>query len=428
MKSRSYRIISQLWIAALMIFAPLANGSVELWSRTVVEIMVFILVFIWLWKINNSKIAIDTENKESNFRRTKIDAHIWFFVILAVVSSVFSIYKYASLREMSRLIVIVGIYYLAVNNFDRRVVVRFASLIIIIATALSIFGLGQYFLGLNHSWWAHEEFLSATYVNHNHFAGYLELAIPLALGMFLGIKRENVSSGFKFLVYKIVLIAALLITGVAFIVAQSRGAWICLLIALIIMNIALIKKKVLGKVSLAIFLFFIILGIVYFFSGDDPVAARLQTIETINQESFLMGRNKIWTGSLNIIKKNPLIGTGIGTFVWAMPAYRPEGLFVRAHYAHNDYLHMMAEMGVLALPLMIWIICTVIAAGFRGQDRKREGKGEGMGLIDGILLGCAVGILSLSLHGLVDFNFHITANILLVGCFAGLIMRRAVDR
>jgi hypothetical protein len=89
---------------------------------------------------------------------------------------------------------------------------------------------------------------------------------------------------------------------------------------------------------------------------------------------------------------------------------------------------MMAEMGVLALPLMIWMIGTVITAGFRGEEGKGAGQSNAFGLINGILLGCAVGILSLALHGLVDFNFHITANILLVACFAGLIMRRTVVR
>jgi xanthine/uracil permease len=70
---------------------------------------------------------------------------------------------------------------------------------------------------------------------------------------------------------------------------------------------------------------------------------------------------------------------------------------------------MMAEMGVLALPLMLWIIFGVVRKGFRSQD--------------GIVLGSAVGILRLALHGLVDFNFHITANVLTCSLLAGFIMR-----
>jgi len=422
MKSKFYNTVTQLGLAGLMIFSPLAKGTVRLWALTVVEVAVFVLVFIWLWHVNNS------EDSEAKFKKTKIDLPILLFVVLAAVSYIFSIYRYASILEIFRLLAILGIFYFAVNNLSRPIRLYFTSLIILIATGMSLFGFGQYFLGLAHPWWAHDKFLSSTYVNHNHFAGYLELVIPLAIGMVLGLRREHVSSDFKLLSFRIGLVIALIIMAVAFVLSQSRGAWASLVVALIIMNIALIRKKVLTKTSLFIFLFLIIVGIVYIFSGHDNVAARLRTVEEINQESFLEGRHKIWIGSLAMAKANPITGTGIGTFVWGMPAYRPKGLQVRADYAHNDYLHMMAEMGVLALPLMIWMIYVVIVTGFRGRKRVRQDKSNGLGLTNGVLLGCAVGILSLSLHALVDFNFHIMANMLLVACFAGIIMRSSVSK
>ncbi|NQT23036.1 MAG: O-antigen ligase family protein, partial [Candidatus Omnitrophica bacterium] len=128
----------------------------------------------------------------------------------------------------------------------------------------------------------------------------------------------------------------------------------------------------------------------------------------------LFMRLKIWDGTTNLILHNPLIGTGIGTFVWALPGYRPEGLNVRARFAHNDYLHMPAEMGFLALPLMILILLRVIGTGLGYY--KKEGR------IDELKLGCAIGILSLSLHGFIDFNFHIPANMILVCIYAGIVM------
>lgn len=409
-----------------MIFAPLAKGSVRLWSQTVCEILVFLLVFIWLWYVNNSDRKTDPENKQVILRRTKIDLPICLFMILAVISFVLSIYKYASMIEIFRLIAVVGIFYLVVNNFDRYIVVRFSNLIILLAVAMSLFGFGQYFFNLNHSWWGHDNFLSSTFVNHNHFAGYLELVIPLAIGILLGLNRDNVSSDFKYLILKTLLSLALIIMAGAFVLSQSRAGWASLVAALIIMNIILIKKKVLTKTSLIIFLFLIIIGVVYVYGGHDAVATRLRTVEQVGEESFLEGRHKMWIGSINSIKDNPLIGTGIGTFIWSFPAYRPEGLNVLANYAHNDYLQLMVDMGVLALPLMLWLIYIVVVEGFRGQSSGNPTKKEGFKLRDGILLGCAVGILSLCLHGLVDFNFQITSNILLVSAFAGIIMRRSI--
>ena len=82
-----------------------------------------------------------------------------------------------------RLLTYVFVFYLVVNNFDREMSKKLAIVIITVALAMSLLGLAQYFLGLEHSWWNPPEFIAATYVNHNHFAGFLELSIPLALSL-----------------------------------------------------------------------------------------------------------------------------------------------------------------------------------------------------------------------------------------------------
>jgi hypothetical protein len=60
-------------------------------------------------------------------------------------------------------------------------------LAIILGSFLSAFGILQYLDLFGHSWWIPQEFLSATFVNHNHFAGLLELIIPVTVAAFLGI-------------------------------------------------------------------------------------------------------------------------------------------------------------------------------------------------------------------------------------------------
>jgi len=70
----------------------------------------------------------------------------------------------------------------------------------------------------------------------------------------------------------------------------------------------------------------------------------------------------------------------------------------------------------------------VIISGFGFSQRpatsdKRQTSSK-LGMTEGIALGAAAGILSLAIHGLVDFNFHITANILVVALLAGIIMWR----
>lgn len=403
-----YKNIIWCGIAIVLVFAPLARGAVRLWSITAVEIGIVILSFIWLVKFVNS-------GKE--FRRTAIDLPIWLFVCVAIVSAVAGIYKYASILELVRLLTAVAMFYLVVNNFSRRLAVRIVSLIIVMGTSMSILGLAQYFLGLGHSWWVPDKFLAATYVNHNHFAGYLELCIPLAIGFFLSIKKDDIGSVFNFRFVRFLLVCCILVMALAMVFSQSRGAWLSLTISLIVMNILLIKRRLLMPKSVYISFFLIAIAVAYVYGGYDDVSERLRSVEEISEEASLAVRAKIWRGSLSMIKDNPVIGTGIGTFVWGFPVYRPEGMAVQANYAHNDYLHIAVEMGVLAVALMLWIGSAVLKAGFRKTNVDFE-------LIDGIILGCSVGILSLALHGLVDFNFHIPANMLTASCIAGIIMRR----
>ena len=113
-----------------------------------------------------------------------------------------------------------------------------------------------------------------------------------------------------------------------------------------------------------------------------------------------------------------------GTFVWIFPAYREPGLNVKVYYAHNDYLHAVSEMGLVVSIFLLWIICLVLFAGFRYKDPEK-GKEEIKGLtsIEGVVFGGTIGILSLSLHGIVDFNFHITANMISCVALAAVIMR-----
>ncbi|MEA3560936.1 MAG: O-antigen ligase family protein, partial [Candidatus Omnitrophota bacterium] len=390
-------------------------------STTVVEVVVLLLVFFWFWNVNNKKTQSPIfDELRAGQPAAKIDLPIWLFIALAGVSCIFSVYKHASIMGMMRLMAMVGVFYLVKTNFGRRMTLRLVRLVIIIGAGMSVFGLGQYFLGLDHSWWIPDGFLTSTYINHNHFAGYLELAIPLAIGLLLARSPRPKPAGYRVFV-KLGLLAALLVMFVALIFSQSRGAWICLTVSLIVMNIILIRKKVLKKESLLIVFLLIILGIAFIYGGYDSVATRLRTTERVSRGDFLRTRRDVWQGTVDMIKDNPLIGTGIGTFVWGFPGYRPEKLTGRAHYAYNVYLHMTAEMGVLALPLILWMIGVVIGAGFTKVHSP-------MGLIDGIMLGASTAILSLALHGLVDFNFHIPANMLAVACLAGIIIRNKQDR
>ena len=402
MRDTLYKNFIWFGAALLLVFTPFARGGVYVWSASLAMAIIIFLVFIWLWVLNNSK--------GYKFQLTSLGVPILLFLLLAIISSIFSIYKHDSFYALLKLFSYICFFYLIVNNFDYNMIRRMIGLIICIATILSLYGLLQYFDILPHQWWRPQDFLASTYVNHNHFSGYLELAMPVTLGVLLKSDKKNIF-------IKISLIVALIVMMTALIFAQSRGAWLCLAFSFCVMGAILFRKSGISRTTaltaIALLLLVFIFCSIYFTSPH--VSQRLDTIfEAQLDEASFQSRLEIWQASIKNIRQHPLVGSGIGTFSWGFSSFRSEELGrVGPRFAHNDYLHMGVEMGVLAPLIMIWIFIIAIRTGLTIVSSHLD------------ILGCCVGVLSLVLHGLVDFNFHIPANMLLFVAYAAFIMNKS---
>jgi O-antigen ligase len=220
----------------------------------------------------------------------------------------------------------------------------------------------------------------------------------------------------------LLLIACLIIMVAAIIFAQSRGAWISLGISLLVMNIILIRRRFLKVYSLIILITLAVGVFGYFYHSKGLVSKRIETMLDIEKgEASMESRFSIWRGTVEMIKDYPWTGVGIGCFEWGFPKYRPLSMgrwSIRPRYAHNDYLHMAAETGVFGMVFMIWVLCLVVGRALSDRDCNSDNCGQP--IINSIILGCGIGMLSLAIHGMVDFNFHIPANMILFVVLAGI--------
>ena len=394
MREGVYKKIFWVGIAVALVFSPIAGGATKTWALTPLLLIEALLIFVCFWKRNNER----EQRTEHRAQRSRMEWLILAFVILAAISFAFSVYKYASFYALISLSGYIGIYYIITTEFDREMMKRVINIVIMLAACLSLYGILQYFDIIGHPWWNPKEFLASTFVNHNHFAGYLELVIPVAVIALARALRDTENKG---MAYKAALAAAAAVMAAAFIIAQSRGAWISLSISFLVGTYFTLRKRTYDKKGIALFILFVVLIAVLAFFGKDIIKERVETVSDLGSDSSSVTRLKVWQGAIGIIKDNPVIGTGIGTFVWGFNRYRPEGLNVQANFAHNEYLNMAAEMGVLAGFIMLWLF---FAAAGMGIIREKALHYS---------VGCAVGVMSLALHGLVDFNFHIPANMLL---------------
>ena len=200
----------------LLIFTPLAHGSVQGWAITTIHLLTIIALtalliqktWTWDWK----------------WIPTPLDIPIVALLILTILSSIFSMHQRISLWSIILLLNYLTIYYLVIHTINTRSQLRNLTYVIIaVAASLSIFGLMTK-LGDNPFPWYDYSYLkrgtdvvSSTYVNPNHFAGYLEMVLPLALGMFLLGFRGG----------KLILLSYLtliLLTGL--LISLSRGGWV----------------------------------------------------------------------------------------------------------------------------------------------------------------------------------------------------------
>jgi O-antigen ligase len=133
--------------------------------------------------------------------------------------------------------------------------------------------------------------------------------------------------------------------------------------------------------------------------GIRPIIERFSW-ESVPRE----GRPVIFKNTLKLFKAYPLFGTGPGTFVYAYTKY--EKFYVRGitDHAHNDYLELLAESGLLGGGCLILLAFAALGYLFWWWTKRSDYFVRGVGL------GCMAGIAAILIHSLTDFNLRIPAN------------------
>jgi len=270
------------------------------------------------------------------------------------------------------------IFYLTIHLTRTRSQFRqLIYLIIGIATFLSIFGLFKMSGANPFPWWNYTDIpqypdrLSATFGNADHLAGYMEMAIPLILGLFLLGQRPGI-------LFLLIYLCCLLLT--ALVLSLSRGGWIGSLLSLSFMSFALLTSPYFQRKRMLMALIGGFLALALIVLSSTPVVERIRTIEQKDEISTFRSRVSRWRGTIEMIKDYPVLGIGPGNFATIFTQYQPPGFVSRSFYAHNDYLHFISEVGISLIAIMIWMIIALYRKGFRKLKNPSR-------LVRGITLG-----------------------------------------
>jgi len=395
--------VTRCSLFALLIFTPLARGSVQDWAITTIHLLTLIALasfllensLVWRWK----------------WIKTPLDKPILVVIILSILSTIFSVHKYTSIWSVVLLINYAVIYYLIIHAFRTRSELRqLVYLVIGVAAFISLFGIFKW-SGVNpFSWWEYTDILqtpgrlTATYGNANHLAGYIEMTLLLTIGFSL----TGVGGGKRILIIPItiVLLAALILS-------LSRGGWSGAIAGLALMITILMTAHRLRSKKLVLTLSAGIVAAAIIVLSTGPVVDRISTVTEGNPEINMYSRLVGWRGVVNMIKDYPLLGSGPGTFSTVYTQYQPPGLGKRRFYAHNDYMHFISEVGMGLSIVIVWLIVALYGRGHKKIKNPSR-------LVRGTTLGALAGITAILFHSFVDFNLNIPANAILFTVLAAV--------
>lgn len=292
-----------------------------------------------------------------------------------------------------------------------RILVRTVT---IFGFMLALLGLIQYFTSPTTIYWVRELPTSTPFgpfINRHHFAGYMELALALPLGLlFSGAVERD-----KRLLYGF----AVAIMGIALIMTNSRGgiisffAEVCFLAAVsgFWRKEGAAEESARGgralravvRVGLALGLVItLFVGVVLL--GGESVLSRF--VGTVNTEDPTTGRAHFWSMTLDIIRDHPLVGAGLGAFGLAYTRYDTRNGLFRLEQAHNDYLQVLADAGIVGAICGLFFLIMLFRMGF--QRRETEDKFR-----RGVAMGALAGCFAVLVHSFFDFTLHTTSNALL---------------
>ena len=265
--------------------------------------------------------------------------------------------------------------------------------------------------------------VSGTYVNRNHYAGLLALALPLALAWAAALwaraarrERARLEPGWPPIgavlgVATLLVAAGALLAGV--ILSLSRMGLTAALTGLATVAFGwLWLRRRTHRTSGWLWLLpiLVVIGIVAFLSTDAMV---LRLGEALGGGIGGEGRLTLWRESWRLFRAYPLTGTGLGTYEHALYPFRAWMPMNAVEFAHNDYLQILDELGVigfaLAMTLAGRIVWRSIALWLRPESRY---SWLGLGLLAAF---AAAGV-----HSTVEFNLYIPANALALAWLAGV--------
>jgi len=464
-RDRLGRKILDYGLLALLVWTPLPIASVEAWSILVIEIAALALFAVYLL-LEQKPHASPKLLLEMRFVRPAFIGLFGFLIFqmlplpAAVVrilsprgaalrsqyvpesaqsgTATLSLLPGSTLAATAELLAFFLIGYLVLRTVTHRKQIRRIMLTLVaVGTFEALYGMFELYRSQPRLLFYPKTFnldsATGTFVNRNHYAGYLEMVIPLALGLIISRLDLFGEPGTPFrarfarfinrgLATNLLLGIGTVIMAIALLLSNSRSGLIVLLFSFVLMSVLTAQsfghtqmhrdwvRRVIQLAAVSIIGFGLYVGL-------ETMVNRF-AIDRLLQD----GRPRYWGSVMTMIGQFPLCGVGFGAFGGVYQAYDTTGMEYALIHAHNDYLELFCELGIVGFGLLAFGVGWMLFKSFRAWMTRRHPE------LKGLALGCLAAVAAILVHSMTDFNLQIPANALVFSVLLALTMKTVYHR
>jgi O-antigen ligase len=409
------------FLLVLLVLVVIPYGTVEVWWISLYECAIFGLGTLWvlegllsgLWKVRERGLiapivalallvflqSITFINSARIISADPFETRLIFLKLLAFAINAALLLGYMSNTQRMRILihVVIGVAVASALFGIVRQALQHTEVGFILPYLRRDSGFGQF-------------------INKNHFAFLMEMAIGLTMGFIFGgaVRRKHL------LLY----LSAVALMWIGLVLTSSRGGLFSMLgqtVFLIVMLAWLrpgrgsesrpAKRNTFRLFAQAVALSVCLLAVITvtaIWVGGDVMVTRLASLPgeiKLETNEFHAGvrRREVWNATWQLIKAHPLTGSGFGAYSVAITKFHDGSGKWTPEAAHNDYLELLASGGLAGVGLVVWF-------GFIFIKRARHQLFSAEPLRRAACLGALTGIFGVMAHNVVDFGLHVTAN------------------
>jgi O-antigen ligase len=439
-------LVLEAGLCLLVVLAPLPFGAVGPAGRLALECGAFLLTALWTWECVRDRVVLPP--------RPVIFGALGLLALAAVqivplglgairVLSPWTAELRAAVDDPARLpttlslapdatasalrtgAALAGILLVATSVAARRGTKRLATAMLVSAAFQGLYGLVVLASGTAAIWGvpkvAYLDSATGTFVNRNHYAGFLAATLPAGFGAIVASLRrvhEGPAARRRFALLgdegaRALLLGLSALIGLAGLLLSYSRAGIAVAVAAVATTIAVTSGGRAVRRAALVLAIVAVAAIPLADVGFERLVGRYA--DATGDVVLEGGRLDVWRDTIRLIRNVPVLGCGLGTFTWAFPAVSGPGIRLHYTHAHDDLLQLAGEGGLAAIAVLLAIAIPVARSGMRLVAEAR----------DPVAVGAAAGLVAMGLHALVDFDFHIPADAAIAAILAGIVLGTA---